>query len=217
VVSNTASLPATAVVITNRFSSDVSLINSDGACSLVDGMVVCSLGTLTNHESVVITLELNPLRGGPLTNRTQVLAFEYDPAPGDNRATNILEITGDLDADGLPDSWETLFGFSSSNPGDAQQDMDGDRHTNLQEYVAGTDPLNPASVLKVIAEMSESAARLSFDTVVGRRYRVESAQAPAGPWTMLGNELVGEGDVAAVFDPAIGGQPQRFYRVRVLR
>jgi uncharacterized repeat protein (TIGR01451 family) len=220
IVSNSSAGPATSVVITNRFSSEVSLLNAtveDGACFMVDGMVICTLGTLTNRESVAVTLALNPLRGGLLTNITHVTAFEFDPVPGNNAATNVLDITGDADGDGLPDSWESQFGLSSDNPADAQEDPDEDRHTNFQEYVAGTDPSNSASVLKVVAEMTESAARLSFESIAGRRYRMERAPAPAGPWTMIGSELVGEGDTAVVFDPTIAGQAQRFYRVHVLR
>jgi uncharacterized repeat protein (TIGR01451 family) len=220
VISNAAANPATAVSVTNVFSSEVSLVSASvpgGACSFADGIVSCQVGTLTNGEPASIPLVLLPVRGGSLTNTASVAAFEFDPVPGNNVRVNVLDITGDADADGLPDSWEAQVGLSSSNPNDARQDADGDRHTNLQEYVAGTDPMNPASVLKVFAEVNGTTARISFITVAGRRYRIEGAPAPAGPWTSLGGELVGEGDVAVLFDPVSGAPSQRFYRVQVLR
>lgn len=47
----------------------------------------------------------------------------------------------DLDADGLPDAWEFAhFGNLDQTPLD---DLDYDGLNNLQEYLAGTDPLNP--------------------------------------------------------------------------
>ena len=57
----------------------------------------------------------------------------------------------DDDGDGLPNSWERLFGFSSSypsdlsDPSDAASDPDHDGLTNLEEYDLGTDPRNPDS------------------------------------------------------------------------
>ncbi|MFX1606083.1 MAG: hypothetical protein ACFFDD_09255, partial [Promethearchaeota archaeon] len=44
------------------------------------------------------------------------------------------------DNDGMPDSWEMLYGLDMNNPNDAQLDKDGDGLTNLQEYLLGTNP-----------------------------------------------------------------------------
>ncbi|MFW9870450.1 MAG: hypothetical protein ACFFEL_12565, partial [Candidatus Thorarchaeota archaeon] len=44
------------------------------------------------------------------------------------------------DNDGMPDSWEMLYGLDMNNPADAQQDKDGDTLTNLEEYLLGTNP-----------------------------------------------------------------------------
>jgi hypothetical protein len=52
----------------------------------------------------------------------------------------------DSDNDAIPDAWETAHGL---RPGvnDAALDPDADLMTNLQEYLAGTDPQSAASVL----------------------------------------------------------------------
>jgi hypothetical protein len=51
--------------------------------------------------------------------------------------------SGDTDADGLPDAWETEhFGGLAGNGG---SDFDGDGFGSLQEHAAGTDPTDPAS------------------------------------------------------------------------
>lgn len=46
----------------------------------------------------------------------------------------------DSDGDGLPDSWELQY-FGSSSGADPNGDPDGDARNNLQEYLAGTNPL----------------------------------------------------------------------------
>ena len=48
----------------------------------------------------------------------------------------------DTDADGIPDAWEILYGLNPNDATDAQLDPDHDGLTNLQEYLANTNPLN---------------------------------------------------------------------------
>jgi hypothetical protein len=45
--------------------------------------------------------------------------------------------------DGIPDSWKIAHGFSITDPGVAGADPDHDGLTNLEEFLAGTDPNNP--------------------------------------------------------------------------
>ncbi|MGA1848698.1 MAG: hypothetical protein ACMUHB_05085 [Thermoplasmatota archaeon] len=47
----------------------------------------------------------------------------------------------DDDGDGMPDEWEKAFNLDPLDPLDADLDPDGDGSTNLEEYLAGTDPL----------------------------------------------------------------------------
>ncbi len=51
----------------------------------------------------------------------------------------------DSDYDGMPDSWERRHDLDPYNADDAALDNDNDGFTNLQEYMAGTDPKNPSS------------------------------------------------------------------------
>jgi uncharacterized protein (DUF1800 family) len=46
----------------------------------------------------------------------------------------------DGDSDGMPNAWETTYGFNASDPADAVLDADTDGLTNLREYLAGTHP-----------------------------------------------------------------------------
>jgi len=56
--------------------------------------------------------------------------------------TVTVDITLDSDDDGIPDAWETSYGLNPNDPSDANEDLDGDGFTNLQEYQNGTDPNN---------------------------------------------------------------------------
>ena len=49
----------------------------------------------------------------------------------------------DADHDGMPDVWETLHDFDSTDPKDGPRDKDGDGYTNVEEYLNATDPSQP--------------------------------------------------------------------------
>jgi hypothetical protein len=72
----------------------------------------------------------------------------------------------DSDNDGVPDSWMSqYFGHAAGQAGDysrAQDDADGDGMTNLQEFLAGTDPLDPQSCLRLDGQLDAGTRRPLF-------------------------------------------------------
>jgi hypothetical protein len=51
----------------------------------------------------------------------------------------------DDDNDGMPDQWEALYSGLNPLVNDASDDLDNDGYRNIQEYIKGTDPSDPAS------------------------------------------------------------------------
>ena len=56
-------------------------------------------------------------------------------------------VADDADNDGLPDSWELANGLSPLDASDANGDLDGDGHTNAQEFADGGDALDPENFM----------------------------------------------------------------------
>jgi len=102
----------------------------------------------------------------------------------------------DFDGDGLSDAWEILhFGTTGAQHGGPDVDVDGDGRTNMEEFIAGTDPRDAQSVpaLAITREgrivlVSFSAPGTGSPEYKGlRRYvTLEFAPDPStGPWTPL--------------------------------
>ena len=87
-----------------------------------------------------------------------------------------LTVLADSDGDGLPDVWMVqYFGHTNALASDhsrALDDPDGDGMLNGQEYMAGTNPTNAASYLKVEALANCGQAVVNFAAVSNRTYIV---------------------------------------------
>ena len=76
----------------------------------------------------------------------------------------------DTDGDGLPDEWEKRYGLNVNDASDANADLDGDEFTNLEEYVAKTDPTDPKDhpdyldSLKIVLPLKETRMPFAFTT-----------------------------------------------------
>ena len=67
-----------------------------------------------------------------------------------------LVIVGDSDGDGMPDAWERLWFGGLGEPADGDYDLDG--ISNLDEYLAGTNPTDgPPTVVVPIAKGVDDA------------------------------------------------------------
>lgn len=118
-----------------------------------------------------------------ITKSAVVTNYDFRFKTGSTGAgTNI-----DTDSDGLPDAWETTYGFPIGT-NNAAEDPDGDGLTNLQEYQLGTDPTSGTSFFKAsLAPVSGSPGnyQLSWNSVAGKVYVIEWSPDLATPFTTL--------------------------------
>ena len=118
----------------------------------------------------------------------------------------------DSDGDGIPDWWMIqYFKHATGQAGDlsrAQDDADGDGMNNLQEFLAGTDPTDPTSVLalRIAADTTGTNMVLNWTAVSGKNYQILSTTNLSNPvWSAF------PGSIEAGGAEAIGGQ--RYFNV----
>lgn len=116
----------------------------------------------------------------------------------------------DSDHDGLPDWWENEY-FGNLTTASSETDFDKDGSTDLQEFQAGTSPIDPKSNFKLaIAPGPNGGITLSWWTVPGKNYMVQRTDdlgtgffdyapvaAPTFPVNIFGD--ITEGDPVSYF------------------
>jgi hypothetical protein len=124
--------------------------------------------------------------------------------------------------DGIPNNWKLQYGFDPFLWNVASLDPDGDGLSNLQEYLAGTNPTNAASVLRVL-----SVRKVANDVEViwkgagPRTYFLQGATGSGGGFTnafedIIRSRLLLTQDYRVTnWDIGGGAQTGRYYRIRV--
>ena len=116
----------------------------------------------------------------------------------------------------MPDAWETAHGLNPSEPGDAPLDADGDRLSNREEYLVGTDPRDPQSYLRIDASANGTAGGvvLSFLAVSNKTYTILCRDVlPAAPWASLTNLPAALTNRMVLVTNAPVEAPERYYRL----
>ena len=123
--------------------------------------------------------------------------------------------------DGIPNWWKQQYGFDPLDPNVAGADPDHDGANNLQEYLAGTNPTNAASVFHIIsAAKTNLNVRVTWSTVGGHNYVLQTngdlgagTFADFGPVISVGG--TNEGTTNYLDHGAATNHSSRFYRVRL--
>lgn len=172
---------------------------------------VNGLGLSGNNASATPVL-------GPDGRTVVFQSFAANLADGDYNATRdvfVLRLSaGDHDGDGLDDDWEMAYFNALARDGTG--DFDGDRLSDLQEFLAGTDPTNTGSVLRVMAltQLSGGQTRLLWQATPGRLYKVQRKDnLHDSAWIEVPGMVTIAGGTASLVDDTSGSQPHRFYRL----
>ncbi len=170
-------------------------------------------GSNTVVNSTAAGLDWTSWASRPVMDATgQTVAFQSVQsglAAGDlNRAPDIfagqLAVTVDSDGDGIPDWWmNQYFGHAVGSAGDLsrpQDDADGDGFSNLQEFLSGTDPMDPQSFLKIEIAPADSVsqtASLTWPSVPGKSYQVQYRTNLTDPaWLNFGPAIVATNSIS---------------------
>jgi hypothetical protein len=157
-------------------------------------------------------------------------SFAGDLVPGDyNDTRDVFVVTlggPDIDGDGIGDDWE--MAYFSTLARDGSGDFDGDGASDRDEFRAGTNPANDASILRVLRLTTavdplvtrQRTVVLLWSAVPGKTYRLQTKRSLNGPWEAVGADIVASTVSASAthtidltFTP---DQPYGFYRVLLL-
>lgn len=129
---------------------------------------------------------------------------------------NLLRIA-DTDRNGLPDWWEQAC-FSRLLGTNASADADHDGASNLAEWVAGTNPTNTASCLRLPAPLvtASNGLVIRWPSVAGKTYRLERAtNLLAGFNAVVRSNIAAMPPTNSETDTASLAAKARFYRILV--
>ncbi len=153
-----------------------------------------------------------------------ITATATDPSGNTSSLSGGATVTAvDSVGDGIPNAWRAAHfggsGTTTNSQSASGADPDHDGLSNWQEFLAGTDPNNAASTLRLgKLNTSGTNATVNFSSVQGIVYRVEDRDdLVTGFWSVLADQIIGTGSTIQIVDPGAGAAPpKRFYRLEVL-
>jgi hypothetical protein len=121
------------------------------------------------------------------------------------------------DADPMPDWWEDHFRFDRLDPTDAGLDPDVDGASNSEEYLAGTDPTDSHSVLRITAfGILPGRFWIQFPTSTTRSYVAKSSTALLEDSWSSTTSISGKGVLQEISQAVDNSSPLEFVRVHAV-
>jgi subtilisin family serine protease len=216
---------------TGNWIPAVSLSQADGLAlqtnapaTVVHGLYEYLDGTsmATPHVAGAVAFAAMNFPSETVTQRVQRVLTNADVIPGlqglvhNSRRLNLQRIV-DADANGLPDWWELQY-FGHLTGIDPNADPDHDGMNNLAEWIAGTNPTNAASVLRLTLVSATNASNIvvHWSSVAGKNYWLaRSTNLATGFNAIVATNIAATAPTNALTDTAVLPGNSRFYRVGV--
>jgi len=215
----------------NNWIPAVSLAQSDGLALQTNSSATIAYGLYqyldgtsmaTPHVSGAVAFAAMNFPSETVSQRIQRVLTNADVVPGllgkvhNGRRLDLQRIV-DTDGNGLPDWWELEY-FGHLTGTDPNADPDHDGMSNLAEWIAGTNPTNAASSLRLLLVSATNANNVvvSWSSVAGKTYWLERAtNLAAGFNSTVATNITATAPTNTQTDTAILPGNARFYRVGV--
>ena len=196
--------------------SSISAVWSEVLGQSVSAYLVFVDGETTPIESTEPMLIVQ--RGNWTPGSTHTVKVAYRLADGrvspESETATVTTWGADLNQDGLPDDWQTYNWGRKENWPSPNGDSDMDGSTNMEEFFAGTDPLDPNSVLRMNLSRREHGVYIEWACEPGSVYQVQ-VTTDFRSWENYGGPRFAASKVDAL--PLTGPSQVRYYRVIRLR
>ncbi len=206
------------------------LPGSSAECTVTGNVVTCLVGSLTQDQVRTFTIAtfVSGQATGAVVNTASIITTSIDTNEANDMATATVPLPdsdddgsadfadSDDDNDGMPDEWEWQFGFNRTNSTDAAGDQDADGYFNVEEYIAGSNPTNPASYFTVDDIIATSQANVVVVSFTGRVYSLQfNEDVGTGSWSNITGQvdIPGSGGPLTLIDPE--SNTGRNYRIKV--
>jgi hypothetical protein len=171
----------------------------------------------TNFANVAFTSDTLPASATIAGDYYRVLITPNDRfADGQTFATAAVLVPVDADGNGINDDWEVQhFGRIGIDP---NADPDGDGFSNLQEFLAGTDPNDSSSALR-ITDVSTNGPDIvvSFTSCTNKVYDLQfNDDLTTTNWGPIVTNIPGTATITSATDLGGASLTNRLYRVRLL-
>ena len=144
----------------------------------------------------------------------QGISYVYDNR-GNLLQRNIVAFPN-LEGDPMDDDWE-IFYFGDTDR-DGSGDFDKDGVSDLEEFLADTDPTAANSFLRILkSTLAGGGVTIEWSSSPRLRYQLQYKEDLNDvAWFNLGGEVVADGPTASQEDPDAESAAPRFYRVFLL-